>query len=299
MSRSDNIEGIIYKLLGGTYYVKTDTKKLACRARGLFRLEDVKPLVGDVVVVQQDEFEEDKGYIIEVKPRKTELLRPPVANVNHAVIVVAIKTPNPNIYLLDKMLVLCETAGITPTIVINKSDLDKEGNAIQLIKEIYKATNYKVLVTNILNPSCLDELKDELKDKITVFAGPSGVGKSSLLNTMLPQLSLQTGEVSKKIKRGRHTTRHTELIELPSGGMVLDTPGFTSLDILDVDATSLSHYFPEFRKYDSKCKFRDCQHINEPKCAVLDALDKAEIHQSRYQSYKLLREQIENTRRNR
>lgn len=291
------IEGIIYKLLSGTYYVNIGSETLACKARGLFRLEEIKPLVGDRVSVQRDSFEKGKGVIIEVKERATELTRPPVANVNQAVIVVAVKRPKPNIHLLDKMLILCEQSNIYPIITINKSDLDESEEVAERIANIYANTGYPLLKTSAMSLESTDRLKDILKDNISVFAGPSGVGKSSLLNAMIPNLKLQTGAVSKKIERGKHTTRHVELIELPFGGMVLDTPGFTSLD-MTIELADLANCFPEFVTYSKHCRFGNCMHINEPNCAVIQALNREVIHFSRYQSYKMLYRQIENNRRN-
>lgn len=282
------IEGIINKLLGGFYYVMTDNGVLECRARGLFRKQDIKPLVGDRVGVQIDSLDETKGYIIEVRDRDTRLDRPAVANVNQSVIVFSIKNPKPNIHLLDKMLFLCEVSGIDPLIVFNKCDLDEDGTLFDELKDIYKSTGYRVIETSTKQNIGIDQLRKALEDRITVFAGPSGVGKSTLLNVIIPGLKLNTGEVSKKIQRGKHTTRHTELILVPGGGFVLDTPGFTSLDLAEIEPEDIKAYMPEFVKYQEDCRFQNCNHMNEPSCAVIDALNREEIHFSRYNSYKLL-----------
>ncbi len=288
-----DIEGIIYKLLGGTYYVNSAEQSYACKARGLFRLNDIKPLVGDRVVIEPDLFEDDKGYIVEVLERRSQLLRPPVANVDQAIIVVATKNPKPNVLLLDKMLLSCELAGVEPVIIVNKSDL-KQSAKQSSIAEIYRPTGYQIIETSAALSLRLAELSEVLKGRVSVFAGASGVGKSSLLNALIPQANLATGVVSAKIKRGKHTTRHTELIRLPSGGYVLDTPGFTSLDIGGVSKYDLAKYFPDLHKCAGNCRFDDCLHLKEPDCAVLKALENGEIHESRHRSYAMIMESLQN-----
>lgn len=288
-------KGIIRKLLGGFYYVATDHGIWCCRARGLFRKKDVKPLVGDRVMVQADPLEADKGYIVEVLPRVSELVRPSVANVDQAILVFSLTRPKPNFHLLDKLLVFCEVSGVRPLICFNKQDLDVDGSLFQEIQAIYEQTGYRLLVTTTKVERGILLLEEALKDCISVFAGPSGVGKSSLVNEVIPGLSLVTGSVSDKIERGKHTTRHTELIPLPFGGYVLDTPGFTSLDIHEIEGLlpeDLKDLMPEFETYEALCRFDDCQHINEPGCAVLTALKSGEIHKMRYDSYQLMHQQL-------
>ncbi len=290
---SDIIKGIIYKLLGGIYYVGTDSGNFACKARGLFRLNGIKPLVGDRVMIEPDQYSDDEGFIVEVLERQNQLVRPPVANVDQAVIVVATENPKPNIHLLDKMLLSCEIAGVEPVIVVNKSDLTDETSPLI---DIYANTGYKVVLTSALLSCRIEQVSALLSNRVSVFAGASGVGKSSLLNAIIPNLALKTGGVSKKIKRGKHTTRHTELIKLPQGGYVLDTPGFTSLDISGVSKYQLAHFFPDIEKHADDCRFQDCLHIKEPNCAVRAAIEANKIHQSRYKSYQMILKQLENER---
>ncbi len=300
MESTPTIQGIIQKLLGGFYYVAVDQTIWCCRARGLFRKEEIKPVVGDVVLFQPDPLEPNKGYIVEVLPRQSQLVRPSVANVNQAVIVFAVTKPKPNFNLLDKLLVFCEVSGVEPVLLFNKQDLDPTGELMAQIKEIYSATGYRVLVTSTKVEGGSAVLEGLLKDRISVFAGPSGVGKSSLVNAIIPGLSLITGEMSEKIDRGKHTTRHTELIALPFGGFVLDTPGFTSLELSEIEGfelEDLKDLFPEFIPFQENCRFDDCKHINEPGCAVCEALSKGFIHESRYDSYQLMLQQLSANRR--
>ncbi len=293
LQESDTIEGIIYKLLGGIYYVNTAKGSFACKARGLFRLNGTKPLVGDRVIIEPDQYSDDEAFITQLLKRRNQLVRPPVANVDQAIIVVATEKPKPNIHLLDKMLLSCEIAGVKPVIVINKSDLT---NDICPLIDIYIETGYKLVLTSALQSRRIEQVTALLEDRVSVFAGASGVGKSSLLNAIIPNLGLKTGVVSKKIERGKHTTRHTELIALPQGGYVLDTPGFTSLDISGISKYQLADYFPDIEKYAGGCRFQDCLHIKEPNCAVRAAIEQNKIHLSRYKSYQMILNQLENER---
>lgn len=294
------VKGIIQKLLGGFYYVAVDEGVWCCRARGLFRKAAIKPLVGDSVLVQPDPLEPEKGYIVDVLPRTSELLRPSVANVNQAVIVFALTKPKPNFNLLDKLLVFCEVSGVSPLICLNKMDLDHDGDLLGQVMAIYKHSGYRMISSSTKVAGGAESLREALRDRITVFAGPSGVGKSSLVNAVIPGLGLVIGEVSEKIERGKHTTRHTELIGLPEGGYVLDTPGFTSLElseIEDFEPRDLKDLMPEFEQYQEQCRFDDCQHINEPGCEVIAAVAAGEIHTSRYESYLLMFQQLSGNRR--
>ncbi|WIF94589.1 ribosome small subunit-dependent GTPase A [Caminicella sporogenes] len=289
-------EGIIVKGIGGFYYIKCGDNVYECRARGIFRKKNIKPLVGDYVKFTLNN--ENSGVIEEILDRKSELLRPPVANVEHAIIVFAAKNPEPNMILLDKMLVLGEVAGLKLTICINKIDLDENGEIIKKIQSIYKNTGYNIIFSSTKNDLGIDDIKNVLKNKITVFAGPSGVGKSSILNAVQSNLKLKTGDISRKIKRGKHTTRHTELLELDFGGWVVDTPGFTSLNIDFIESEKIAECFPEFRKYLDECKFTDCMHINEPDCKVKEALDNGFISKQRYENYvSFVKQILENNRR--
>lgn len=289
-------DGIILKGIGGFYYVKSNSIVYECKARGIFKKRKITPLVGDKVKISILSEDEKLGVIEEISPRKLELLRPSVANVDQAIIVFAVKSPEPNINLLDKILALCEYTGLEAVLCFNKFDLLKAGEFDNIFK-IYEDAGYKVLKTSTLINNGIDELISVLDGKISVFAGPSGVGKSSILNEIQPGLKLKTGAISDKIKRGKHTTRHSELIELVSGGWVVDTPGFTSLEINFVEIGELDTLFKEFREYNCQCKFNNCVHMSEPGCAVIEALNDGMIHPSRYESYKYFYNQISEHRR--
>ena len=278
------IEGRIIKGIGGFYYVETGNCLYECRARGIFRKNKITPLVGDRVKISIVDEENKKGVVEEIEKRDTELVRPPIANVNKALIVFAVKNPTPHLSLLDRFIVLAERENLEIVIVLTKIDLDDD-NVYQKIKDIYEPCGYKVIGVSNTQKINIDKIKEELKDNIVVFAGPSGVGKSSLLNEIDSNFKLQTGNVSDKIKRGRHTTRHAELFELEFGGLVADTPGFSSLTLDDIEDIELKEYFIEFDKYDD-CKFGSkCIHQNEPNCAVKQAVEDGDIPKERYESY--------------
>ena len=247
------LNGKIIKGIGGFYYVDTENGLYECRARGIFRKEKITPLVGDRVVISVVDEENKKGVVEEIDERDTELVRPPIANVDKALIVFAIKNPAPNLSLLDRFIVLAEKENLEIVIILTKADLD-DGEELNKIKDIYELSGYKVIPVSNKQKMNIDKVKEELKGNVVVFAGPSGVGKSSLLNEIDKNFELQTGEVSDKIKRGKHTTRHAELLKLECGGMVADTPGFSSLTLDDIDETELKEYFIEFNDFDD-CRF--------------------------------------------
>lgn len=291
------IEGRIIKGIGGFYYVDTDNGLYECRARGIFRKNKITPLVGDRVSISVVDEENKKGVVEEIEKRDTELVRPPIANVDKALIVFAIKNPAPNLSLLDRFIVLAEKENLEIVIVFTKVDLDADGELLEELKSIYEVSGYKVIpVSNKLKLN-IDKIKEELKENTVVFAGPSGVGKSSLLNEVDKNFELKTGEVSDKIKRGKHTTRHAELLKLECGGMVADTPGFSSLTLDDIDESELKEYFIEFDKYDD-CRFGSrCIHENEPSCAVKEAVENGDISKKRYESYIQLLNEIRSGKR--
>ena len=292
------IEGIITKGIGGFYYIDTNQGVYECRARGIFRKEKITPLVGDNVKINIIDEENKKGVLEEIEDRDTELVRPPIANVNKAIIVFAIKNPNPNLSLLDRFIVLAERESLDIVIVLTKADLatDEELNKL---KSIYETSGYKVIPVSNEAKINIDKVKEELKGNIVVFAGPSGVGKSTLLNNIDSKFQLQTGEVSDKIKRGKHTTRHAELLKLECGGMVADTPGFSSLTLDDIEENELKDYFIEFEDFSDECKFGGrCMHENEPSCGVKNAVEENKISKERYESYlQLLNEKRQGKRR--
>lgn len=288
------LKGKILKGIAGFYYVKAGETIYECKARGKFKNMKLTPLVGDDVMILPEG--DDKGTIEEIFERRTELLRPVVANVDQAVIVFAIKNPDPNIILLDKMTVLASASNLDVIICFNKIDMDKVNHAAKL-KKTYEDAGFTVIMTSTKTNEGIDRLNETLKDRISVFAGPSGVGKSSLLNRIQKGLSLKTGELSEKINRGKHTTRHSELIELGFGGWVVDTPGFTSLDLKFMTLDDLHFHFPEFEKYEDDCRFDDCKHINEPGCGIIAAVDEMKLPGQRYESYRYLYNEIKNNRR--
>ncbi len=278
------LQGKIIKGIGGFYYVDTENGVYECRARGIFRKDKITPLVGDRVKMSIVDEESKKGVVEEIDKRDTELIRPPIANVDKALIVFAVKNPKPHLSLLDRFIVLAEKENLEIVIVLTKADLDDD-NTLEKITSIYELSGYKVIPVSNKTKLNINAIKEELKDSVVVFAGPSGVGKSSLLNEIDENFKLQTGEVSDKIKRGKHTTRHAELLKLECGGMVADTPGFSSLTLDDIDENELKEYFIEFEEHD-ECKFGSrCIHENEPSCAVKEAVENGKISKKRYDSY--------------
>lgn len=290
------MQGIIVKAIAGFYYVKIGGDIIECRARGIFKKKKISPLVGDKVVIAIDEADQTKGRIDEILPRSIQLIRPPVANVTQAIVVFAVAQPDPNINLLDKLLAICEYRGLKVVLCFNKVDLESQ-EAIKALENIYMDAGYQVIPTSATNHIEIEALKEVLKDEISVFAGPSGVGKSSLLNEIQEGIKLEVGGLSKKIARGKHTTRHSELLPLESGGMVVDTPGFTSMDMTEIPIESLDTCFLDFKSYIGTCKFNNCKHLNEPDCGVKNAVDEKEIHQSRYESYVYFMNALEEHRR--
>ncbi len=289
------VEGIIIKGIGGFYYVKTEDGLIESRARGVFREENLKPLVGDRVKIKLSP-EDNSGYIIDIMPRQRELLRPAVANITQAVIVMSVRNPNINTWLLDKFLLMSDFHGLNILICLNKFDLDE--NKTKEISKTYKNAGYDVIMTSIEANLGIEDLESRLKDNISVFAGPSGAGKSTLLNLINPNFKLETGKVSSKTKRGRHTTRHVELLELGDNSYVLDSPGFSSLnlDFLE-DEIQVRDYFREIKKYGDRCNFLSCLHDQEPSCAIKEYVKEGIINKDRYKNYLKLLEEVRNIKR--
>lgn len=277
------LTGTIIKGIGGFYYVKTAEGLIECRARGRFRKEGETPMVGDLVRVKRTAEAADKGSVDEILPRKNAFIRPPVVNIDQMVITISVKNPESSLLLADQLTVTAEAAGVTPVICINKRDLDDERAAY--IGSIYQSAGYPVVLASAKAEQGIEDLKVILKDKITALAGNSGVGKSSLLNRLCGTFALETGSVSEKTRRGRHTTRHTELLELPFGGFVFDTPGFSSYASEGITPEELQNLFPEMAGLGQQCRFAGCAHIAEPGCEVKDAVYKGNIFKERYESY--------------
>lgn len=287
------MEGIIIKGIGGFYYIKTDEGIIECKARGKFRYNSLKPMVGDRVTIK---VENGKGVIEDIHERSSELIRPTVANVTQAFVVFAIKNPDINLDLLNRFLTLCEYNDIHAVVCLNKEDLCTEEEKENL-KELINDIGYEVLFINAKEGKGFDALKERLEHNITVLCGPSGAGKSTLLNSFIDREHMETGSVSEKIGRGKHTTRHSELIDVDNGYLV-DTPGFTTLDITFIDRDSLKYCFPEFNDYNNLCKFNGCNHYKEPKCAVKEAVEEGKINKLRYEFYIKTLEEIINRRGN-
>jgi ribosome biogenesis GTPase len=288
------MKGTIIKGIAGFYYVKTeDSRLIECKARGKFRFDELTPMVGDMVEIAIDD--NDKGVIDSVMPRKSQLTRPAVANITQALVVFAFKDPDINLELLNRFLVLCEYNDLKITVCMNKSDLDSGQN--DKIIEMIKSAGYDFLSLNAEKGIGTELVKEKLKDNITVLCGPSGAGKSTILNSIAGRTLMETGVVSNKLGRGKHTTRHSELIEV-GGGFIVDTPGFSSLDIDFIKREDLMYSFPEFQDFIGKCRFTGCIHHKEPDCAVKKAVEQGIINPLRYDFYIKMLEEISNTRRN-
>lgn len=281
-------KGIIIKALSGFYYVESEGSVYETRARGRFRKTSESPLVGDIVTFQVEN--EDEGYIQEIGSRENKLVRPPVANIDQVLITMSMKSPDFSFYLLDRFIAYAEAHDIPPVIIITKVDLTENQALIEQIKGIY-GTMYEVYFTEQLLIN--DTLKDIFRGKISVLAGQSGVGKSTLINTLVPGAELETNAISNALNRGKHTTRHVELIEL-GGGYIADTPGFSTIDFGMIDKYNLMYCFIDFNAFIGGCKFRECLHINEPKCGVKKAVAEGKLSETRYQSYVQIFEEINN-----
>lgn len=291
------MQGKIIKGIAGFYYVYGEDEVLyECKAKGIFRKDNQKPLVGDNVEITVLDEQEREGNLTRILPRKNSLIRPAVANVDQAFVIFAMENPKPNFMLLDRFLIMMEQADIPAVICFNKKDLATEKETQELY-QTYRSCGYQVLLTSALEEEGIDEIHRILKGKTTVVAGPSGVGKSSLTNLLQAEVQMETGEISRKLKRGKHTTRHSQVIPVGENTFLMDTPGFSSLYLMDMEEQELKDYFPEFRKYDDQCRFQGCRHIHEPGCRVKEALEEGVISRIRYEDYLNLYEELKEKRR--
>lgn len=295
------MQGKIVKGIAGFYYVHVtlsdgESSIYECKAKGVFRKDHKKPLVGDDVELDVLDEENKLGNITRLLDRRSELIRPAVANVDQALVIFAIKKPQPNFNLLDRFLVMMEQQNLPSIICFNKLDIDEDGQGEEY-KKTYESCGYRTLLVSASEGSGVEELKELLHGKTTTVAGPSGVGKSSLVNCFQDNTKMETGSISSKIDRGKHTTRHTELIAVAEDTYILDTPGFSSLGIFGMQKEDLASFYPEFAEYEKYCKFTGCAHMAEPVCGVKDAVAEGEIPALRYENYRLLYEELKAERK--
>lgn len=293
-------QGKIVKGIAGFYYVHAAESGIyECKAKGLFRKQNIKPLVGDDVCVDVISEEEMTGNVTGILPRKNALIRPAVANIDQALVIFSVTSPEPNLNLLDRFLIMMEQQHVPTVICFNKEDLASQ-EELDVLREAYDASGYKVLFFSAKKETGIEKIREQLAGRTSTVAGPSGVGKSTLINLLAPEAQMETGAVSEKIQRGRHTTRHSELIALDNETYIFDTPGFGSLsvdyynpgmqqtsmkEIIPVEKETLGMFFPEFADKEPCCRFTGCSHINEPDCAVKEALAEGKISRSRYDNY--------------
>ena len=289
------MQGKIVKGISGFYYVDViESGVYECRAKGIFRKEKRKPLVGDQVTIEVIDEEKKIGNLVSIQERKNTLIRPAVANVDQALVIFSVSKPNPNLGLLDRFLVTMERQNLSTTICFNKLDLKEECSQLQ---KIYEKSGCRVMFTSTKTGEGIEDIKYLLHGKTTTVAGPSGVGKSSMINLLHPQARMEIGEVSKKIDRGKHTTRHSELFRIDEETYLIDTPGFSSLYLEDLEANELKDYFYEFGLFAHDCRFLGCAHVKEPDCAVKSAVQEGKISRERYESYLTLYQELKEKRR--
>ena len=291
------MQGKIVKGISGFYYVYVEgTGIYECKAKGAFRKQKMKPLVGDNAEIVSIDEEGRIGNVVEILERKNELIRPAVANVDMALVIFATKKPQPNFNLLDRFLCMMEYQKVPVTICFNKADIVSEQEK-QELRAIYEPAGYNIIFTSAKENQGIEELRALLEGKTTTVAGPSGVGKSSLVNCLQDNIQMETGKISSKIDRGKHTTRHSEIIPICDGTYIVDTPGFSSMDVPGFEKKDLWTCYPDFAEYEPYCRFQGCSHINEPDCGVKDALKQGKISRIRYDNYILLYEELKNIRK--
>ena len=286
------MQGKIIKGIAGFYYVQTEESGLyECKAKGIFRKEKIKPLVGDNVEISVTDEEKKTGNVDEILPRKNTLIRPAVANIDQVLVIFAAASPKPNLNLLDRFLVSMDRQGVPAVICFNKQDCVDQEERTQL-KRIYENSGCKVLFTCARTGEGIADVRSILEKKTTAVAGPSGVGKSSMVNLLAPDAQMETGEISKKLKKGKHTTRHSQMIPIDHETYLCDTPGFSSLYTTDMEKEELKNFFPEFHPYEGKCRFLGCIHGKEPGCAVKEALEQGNISKERFENYTMFYEEL-------
>ena len=291
------MQGKIIRGIAGFYYVHVPQMGVyECKAKGIFRKNKLKPLVGDLVNLSILDEENKKGNIDEVLERKNELIRPAVANIDQALVIFAIKKPEPNLNLLDRFLIMMEQKGIPCVLVFNKSDLATEEEKKNM-QAIYAGNGCKILFVSAKENQGVEEIKTVLTGKTSTVAGPSGVGKSSLINKLQSDINMETGSISEKIERGKHTTRHTEFIPIDDNTFIMDTPGFSSLAVFDMEKEELEQFYPEFDEYRDTCRFNGCSHTHEPGCGVKEAIEEGKISKDRYENYQLIYEELKNKKK--
>ena len=289
--------GKIIKGIAGFYYVNDGENRVyQCRAKGIFRNMKIKPLVGDNVEFSILDEEAGEGNIDEILPRKNALVRPAAANVDQALVLFALTQPSPNLNLLDRFLVMMAMEEIPVVICFNKADLG-DGAMEEEYKKIYEGAGYEVHFISARTDLGMDQVRELLRGRTTVLAGPSGVGKSSLTNRIQPEASMETGGISRKIERGKHTTRHSELFFVEKDTYMMDTPGFSSMYTPEIEASELKEFFPEFAEFEDECRFLGCVHIGERVCGVKEAVKEGKISLSRYENYRLIYEELKQKRR--
>lgn len=290
------MQGKIIKGIAGFYYVYTAKGLVECKAKGIFRKEKLKPLVGDNVEIELVDEALLLGNIIRILPRSNALIRPASANIDQALVIFAIVKPNPNYNLLDRFLIYMQRQNLPAVICFNKKDIASDAEQ-QELSRAYGRCGCQVLFVSGKDKQGIDEIKKQLQGKTTVVAGPSGVGKSTIINALYPDANMETGEISRKIERGRHTTRHAQLFALSEDTFIMDTPGFTSLTLEDMEKEDLRDCYPEFEEYEKNCRFGSCAHISEPVCGVKEALEAGRISRVRYENYVMLYEELKNKKK--
>ena len=291
------MQGKIVKGIAGFYYIHVvESGVYECKAKGIFRKEKIKPLVGDNVKIEIIDENEKTGNITEILPRKNELIRPAVANIDQALVVFAVTRPSPHFSLLDRFLVMMESKHIPVILCFNKEDIADDFQ-IKALEKIYSGCGYPCIFTSALEQRNIEQVKALLTGKTTAIAGPSGVGKSSMINVLQPEANMETGDISQKIERGKHTTRHSELFLIDADSYIMDTPGFSSLYMSDFEKEDLQYFFPEFEEFEGTCRFDGCSHTHGPDCAVKNAVSDGKIASVRYDSYKKIYEELKDKRR--